>query len=76
MTRCVAAALLVLSALRLQAQKIDISGVRIPLPAGNVLGVALDEGQGMFFVQQSVLSPGASGRGINSHLAATIPSAT
>ncbi len=49
----------------------DIASVRVPLPDGNVLGVALDEAQGMFFVQQSVLSPGPNGRGISSHLQIT-----
>jgi len=55
----------------MEAQKIDIDSVRVPLPEGNVLGVALDEDRGMFFVQQSVLSPGANGRGISSHLQIT-----
>lgn len=46
----------------------EVSGLRVPLPEGNVLGAAFYEGQGTFFVQQSVLSVGANGRGIRSHL--------
>lgn len=71
MIRRLAVALLILLTCRSGAQKIDINGVLVPLPDGNVLGVALDEDQGMFFVQQSVLSPGANGRGISSHMQIT-----
>ena len=71
MIRYVAAALLAFFAFHVEAQRIEVNGAKVPLPDGNVLGVALDEGQGMFFVQQSVLSPGANGRGISSRLQIT-----
>lgn len=45
----------------------EVTGSRVPLPDGNVLGAAFYEGKGMFFVQQSVLSTENGGLVIRSH---------
>jgi hypothetical protein len=55
------------SALRLEAQNVEVSGSKIALPEGNVLGAAFYEDKGMFFVQQSVLSTEVGVRGIRFH---------
>lgn len=45
----------------------EVSGSRVLLPDGNVLGAAFYEGKEMFFVQQSVLSTENGGLVIRSH---------
>ncbi len=45
----------------------DVSGSKIALPEGNVLGAAFYEDNGIFFVQQSVLSTENGGLLIRSH---------
>jgi hypothetical protein len=49
------------------AQHIEVSGSKIDLPAGNVIGAAFYEEKGTFFVQQSVLSTENGGLVIRSH---------
>jgi hypothetical protein len=49
---------------KLAAQNIELSGYKVALPEGNVLGVAFDEPKHMFFVQLLVLSTGQDGRTI------------
>jgi hypothetical protein len=51
----------------MEAQSMEVSGSRISLPDGNILGAAFYEGKGMFFVQQSVLSTENGGLVIRSH---------
>jgi hypothetical protein len=41
---------------RAEAQGMEVSGSRVPLPEGRVLGAAFHEDRGMFFVQQLVFS--------------------
>jgi hypothetical protein len=53
--------------LRGEAQSMEVIGLRVSLPDGNVLGAAFYEGKGMFFVQQSVLSTENGGLVIRSH---------
>jgi hypothetical protein len=45
----------------------DVSGSRVPLPEGNVLGAAFYVDKGMFIVQQNVLSTENGGLVIRSH---------
>ena len=45
----------------------EVSGSRITLSDGNVLGATFYEGKGLFFVQQSVLSTETGVRGIRFH---------
>ncbi|MGA7219444.1 MAG: hypothetical protein WBX38_14070 [Candidatus Sulfotelmatobacter sp.] len=46
------------------AQGIELSGSKLLLPDGNVLGVAFRPQEDTFFVQQLVLSTGEGGRGV------------
>ena len=46
------------------AQNIELSGHKITLPEGNILGVAFHEQKDLFFVQQLVISTGEGGRTI------------
>jgi hypothetical protein len=48
--------LLSIACLRMEGQSLQVSGAKIELPPGDVLGAAFYEGKGLFFVQQSVLS--------------------
>lgn len=45
----------------------EVGGIKVSLPEGNVLGAAFYEDKGMFFVQQSVLSTEVGVRGIRFH---------
>lgn len=56
------------SASRLEAQDLKVSRATVPLPEGNVLGVALYEERGLLFVQQTVLSTENHGLVIRFHL--------
>src|SRR5665213_222385 len=68
MPKTIGVVLLCLTAcLRMEAQSMEVSGSRVPLPDGNVLGAAFYESKGMFFVQQSVLSTENGGLLIRSH---------
>jgi hypothetical protein len=53
--------------LELEVQNVEVSGSRIALPEGNVLGAAFYDDKGVFFVQQSVLSTEVGVRGIRFH---------
>jgi hypothetical protein len=53
--------------LRAGAQSMEVSGSRVPLAEGNVLGAAFYEDKGMFIVQQSVLSTENGGLVIRFH---------
>ena len=55
------------NSLHSNAEKVAISGRKIALPEGNVLGADFYEGRGIFFVQQDVLSPGDGGLSILAH---------
>lgn len=46
------------------SQSIELSGSKLVLPDGNVLGVAFRPQEDTFFVQQLVLSTGEGGRGV------------
>jgi hypothetical protein len=50
--------------LQTEAESIELSGSKIALPEGDVLGEAFYEARDMFFVQQLVLSTGEGGRTI------------
>lgn len=53
--------------LHIEGQNVEVSGSRITLSDGNVLGATFYEGKGLFFVQQSVLSTETGVRGIRFH---------
>src|SRR5208337_4264129 len=53
--------------LRAEAQNIEVSGSKIALLEGDVIGAAFYEEKGMFFVQQTVLSTENGGLIIRSH---------
>jgi hypothetical protein len=48
--------LISIACLRMEGQSLQVSGAKIELPPGDVLGAAIYEGKGTFFVQQIVLS--------------------
>jgi hypothetical protein len=50
--------------LQTAAQSMELSGSKVTLPEGNVLGVAFHEQTERFFVQQLVLTTGEGGRGV------------
>jgi hypothetical protein len=51
----------------MEAQSMELSGTKVSLPDGNVLGAAFYEDREMFFVQQSVLSTENGGLVIRFH---------
>jgi len=53
--------------LRSGAQSMEVTGSKVPLPEGNVLGAAFYEDKGVFFVQQNLLSTENGGLVIRSH---------
>jgi hypothetical protein len=53
--------------LHIEGQNVEVSGSRIALSDGNVLGATFYEDKGLFFVQQSVLSTETGVRGIRFH---------
>ncbi len=68
MNKALCAVLLCLTILlRTGAQSMEVGGIKVSLPEGNVLGAAFYEDKGMFFVQQSVLSTEVGVRGIRFH---------
>jgi hypothetical protein len=56
--------LLAVGVLRMPAQNVELSGSKLALPDGNVLGVAFHPKEDTFFVQQLVLTTGEGGRGL------------
>lgn len=67
MNKTVCIVLCLATCLRTGAQSMEVSGSKVSLPEGNVLGAAFYEDKGIFFVQQSVLSAENGGLVIRSH---------